>query len=269
MGRSLERCWPRGARGLAAAFVALWTVVVSLVAQAPDTPPGVDALLGYTKDYAAKAGAGQPRHRLNAEQYRLLRRQRSMTNADIARLSPTVLQRALRRARLGDLPAQRATFRLLQEVNEKGQIPADAITRAVSTLEGLRRNAPGAAAEAGARRRNRLNPRRLVSPAPAPAAAPGAGGTLVHGTWAWLGPGNIGGRTRSIVIDPANPKRIWAGSVGGGIWLSEDGGGQFLPADDLMACLAVSCIATDPADSPRRSTPGRASRSPRSRGTRG
>ena len=38
--------------------------------------------------------------------------------------------------------------------------------------------------------------------------------------WAWLGPQNVGGRTRSLVIDPHHPDRIWAGSVGGGLWVN-------------------------------------------------
>ncbi|MBK9233210.1 MAG: hypothetical protein IPO15_20795 [Anaerolineae bacterium] len=38
------------------------------------------------------------------------------------------------------------------------------------------------------------------------------------------GPGNIGGRVRSIVISPANPALMWAGSVSGGIWRSTNGG---------------------------------------------
>jgi|GEM_PF-1108778 len=38
--------------------------------------------------------------------------------------------------------------------------------------------------------------------------------------WLERGPTNIGGRTRTIMIDPNDPtgKTIWAGSVGGGLW---------------------------------------------------
>ena len=42
--------------------------------------------------------------------------------------------------------------------------------------------------------------------------------------WEELGPNNIGGRTRAILIDPTNPKICYAGSVGGGIWKSTTGG---------------------------------------------
>src|SRR5947209_10636084 len=35
--------------------------------------------------------------------------------------------------------------------------------------------------------------------------------------WQEIGPDNIGGRVRSIAIDPTNASRIFAGSAGGGI----------------------------------------------------
>ncbi len=69
------------------------------------------------------------------------------------------------------------------------------------------------------------------------------------GAWAWLGPGNIGGRIRSIVIDPANANRMWVGSVSGGIWFSTNAGGSWLPVNDFMANLAVSTIVIDPTNS--------------------
>ena len=39
-------------------------------------------------------------------------------------------------------------------------------------------------------------------------------------TWQERGPTNVGGRTRTIMIDPNDPtkKTIWAGSVSGGLW---------------------------------------------------
>jgi len=67
--------------------------------------------------------------------------------------------------------------------------------------------------------------------------------------WVELGPWAIGGRTRAIAIDPKNPKRMWLGSVGGGVWLTTDGGQTFAPVDDLMSNLVVSTVVIDPADS--------------------
>jgi photosystem II stability/assembly factor-like uncharacterized protein len=44
--------------------------------------------------------------------------------------------------------------------------------------------------------------------------------------WVERGPGNIGGRTRGLIVDPADASgNTWfAGSAGGGIWLTSDGG---------------------------------------------
>src|SRR6185503_18287195 len=44
------------------------------------------------------------------------------------------------------------------------------------------------------------------------------------GTWQSLGPGNVGGRTRSLLIDPVNPDVMYAAAVAGGIWKTTNGG---------------------------------------------
>jgi photosystem II stability/assembly factor-like uncharacterized protein len=73
-----------------------------------------------------------------------------------------------------------------------------------------------------------------------PASAPGA--------WEWLGPGNIGGRTRAIVIDPTNTQVLYAAGVTGGVWKSTNGGARWTPLTDLLPNLTVSCLAMDPRD---------------------
>jgi len=67
-------------------------------------------------------------------------------------------------------------------------------------------------------------------------------------TWEEVGPGNIGGRTRSIVIDPLNPDTMYAGGVAGGIWKSTDAGASWIATDDLMLNLKVCALAIDPTD---------------------
>ena len=42
--------------------------------------------------------------------------------------------------------------------------------------------------------------------------------------WEWLGPGNIGGRIRAILIHPTSTSTIWIGGVAGGIYKSTNGG---------------------------------------------
>ncbi len=64
--------------------------------------------------------------------------------------------------------------------------------------------------------------------------------------WTWKGPGNIGGRTRSLVIHPTQTSRMWAGSVGGGIWYTSNSGTSWAPVNDFMSNLAVSTLIIDP-----------------------
>src|SRR5690606_22732052 len=59
---------------------------------------------------------------------------------------------------------------------------------------------------------------------------------------------NVGGRTRSLLIDPTDPSTMWAGAVGGGIWVSHDRGGTWQPIDDRMSRLSIACLAMDPND---------------------
>lgn len=60
---------------------------------------------------------------------------------------------------------------------------------------------------------------RSLPGAPVPAAS----------KWQSAGPVNIGGRTTSIVCDPAAPERILAGTAGGGVWRSLDAGRSWKP----------------------------------------
>lgn len=66
--------------------------------------------------------------------------------------------------------------------------------------------------------------------------------------WREIGPGNIGGRTRTLAIDPRDGDVLYAGGVSGGIWKSLDGGASWRATDDLMLNLSVSTLALDPVD---------------------
>lgn len=65
-------------------------------------------------------------------------------------------------------------------------------------------------------------------------------------TWTSLGPGNIGGRVRAIVVSPTDPNTVYIGSVSGGIWKTTDGGSSWFPLDDQMNNLAVCSMVMDP-----------------------
>lgn len=62
-------------------------------------------------------------------------------------------------------------------------------------------------------------------------------------TWQEKGPGNVGGRTRSIVVHPDDPNTWWAGAVGGGIWFTNDSGENWVCQSDDLPVLSVCTIA--------------------------
>ena len=66
--------------------------------------------------------------------------------------------------------------------------------------------------------------------------------------WTPLGPGNIGGRTRVLQIDPRHPDRMLTGGVSGGIWKTDDAGASWRPVGDELANLAVNSMAMSPAN---------------------
>ena len=82
----------------------------------------------------------------------------------------------------------------------------------------------------------------------APSQGKAAPELLFGGAWTPLGPGNIGGRTRALLINPANPNMVYAAGASGGIWRSSDGGLNWLALGDIMANLAVCTLVMDPAN---------------------
>lgn len=77
-----------------------------------------------------------------------------------------------------------------------------------------------------------------------------ASGTIADalGTWAPLGPGNVGGRTRAILIHPTNPSIMLTAGVAGGVWKSTDGGNTWIPKGDLLVNIAINSMIFDPRD---------------------
>ena len=61
-----------------------------------------------------------------------------------------------------------------------------------------------------------------------------------------IGPYNVGGRTRSILIDYNNENRVLAGGVSGGLWYSNNGGSAWSAADDNAVTLSVTSITQSP-----------------------
>ncbi|HKQ76041.1 MAG TPA: hypothetical protein VJ810_20270, partial [Blastocatellia bacterium] len=67
-------------------------------------------------------------------------------------------------------------------------------------------------------------------------------------TWTPLGPGNIGGRTRAILINPQNANMMYAAGVSGGVWKTTNGGQSWTPISDLIGNITVSSMAMAPGD---------------------
>ena len=68
---------------------------------------------------------------------------------------------------------------------------------------------------------------------------------LTSSGWKHRGPFYIGGRTRAIGIDVANTNRILAGSVSGGMWLSQDAGKSWHAAQNTNELRTATCLIQD------------------------
>ncbi len=68
--------------------------------------------------------------------------------------------------------------------------------------------------------------------------------------WVQRGPGNIGGRTRSIIVDPSDPngKTWFAGAVSGGIWKTTDGGNSWQIISPDLPNLAIASLCMAPSN---------------------
>lgn len=69
--------------------------------------------------------------------------------------------------------------------------------------------------------------------------------------WIERGPNNYAGRTRAIMFDPndATAKKVWAGSIGGGLWVNNDVtklNSTWTPVNDFLPNIAISTLAYDP-----------------------
>lgn len=78
-----------------------------------------------------------------------------------------------------------------------------------------------------------------------------ATGKIVNEPWIERGPYSVGGRTRAIMYDPNDPtgKRVFAGSVSGGLWVNQDPSvdtNEWQPLSTFWANTSISSITYDP-----------------------
>ncbi len=123
--------------------------------------------------------------------------------------------RAIRRQLKHDQPLAAAQQRFQARLSADGTVPANALMNAKDQRDHL-----------------------LTNPVDGAGISPDA--------WTWIGPGNIGGRLRAIIIHPTNHDTMWVGSASGGVWKTTNGGASWFPLDDFMASLSVGCMAIDP-----------------------
>jgi hypothetical protein len=76
-------------------------------------------------------------------------------------------------------------------------------------------------------------------------------GGIPNVTWQERGPGNVGGRTRTLLFDPndATHKKVWAGSPAGGLWYTNDitdASAGWTPVSETWESLVVTALAADP-----------------------
>ena len=83
-------------------------------------------------------------------------------------------------------------------------------------------------------------------------ATPGSplplGNPVPLGSWTPLGPGNLGGRTRAIVLNPKNPSTLYAAAETGGVWKSTDAGASWNPVADLTPNIYANTMVMDQAN---------------------
>jgi len=123
--------------------------------------------------------------------------------------------KAIRRQLKHDQPLAAAKQRYQSRLSEDGAVPANALMAAKAQRDHL-----------------------LTNPIDGAGISPDA--------WTWIGPGNIGGRLRAIIVHPTTPDTMWVGSASGGVWKTTNGGAAWFPLDDFMASLSVGCMAIDP-----------------------
>ena len=132
-----------------------------------------------------------------------------------------------------DKPEEWARFRRLQQADENGMVDPNGAVNAVAARRSMVRAGalPGLGGHAAPRDG---------------AFRPMAAG-IDRGTWSWIGPGNVGGRVLALSVDPTDGAKILAGSAGGGIWSTDNGGGSWQPVGEFPGSMAVSTLARSPA----------------------
>ena len=174
---------------------------------------------------------------LTVQQIHTIESSLGWTDADLLAMSPVQLQTiAFDLDHPGiDKHLEALKFRALKMMDEHGKIPPAGLLHALE-------------------QRRHMTDDGDLQPLPPGSNGPGTNtsspGPFTAGIgtngWTWLGPGNIGGRVRSILVHPTLTNILWCGGVDGGVWKTTNSGAAWFPLNDFMPNLAVSCLAMDP-----------------------
>lgn len=210
-------------------FAAIFLVVVALglgswfILQPTPTPP-ITSQTGATypcNNQQMTSAQIATFRKITVAQLTLLDTQRGLKPDEVCNLTEARLTRALYRVDNPppDGPEEYGEWWAERQKDEKGAIPFDGYAKASAQIQRM----------------------------PKISAAPGKNVAGVSPTsWQWLGPGNIGGRVRALVIHPTQPNTMFAGAAAGGVWKTTDGGASWQPLNDFLSNLAVSSLALDP-----------------------
>src|SRR5260370_1282235 len=165
-------------------------------------------------------------------QLRQIMLRRGLSGVMLKALPSAVVRRTLARLQYHDLPRAREDFRRAPSLDTSGQIVPQAMHQALQQDETFAKR------QSQARVAGVPTGPTSTEGTPPPTARLNA----AHTGWTSLGPGNIGGRIRSIVVDPKNSAPLWGGSVGGGVWGTPDGGANRQRGDGPRANRALSCM---------------------------
>jgi hypothetical protein len=152
-----------------------------------------------------------------------------------------------RAIRTFDDPDAAAAFFAARRAASNGSVdPRERYRTALDRMERMPRySTPGGRRLPSLRDAGSTRPPRTW-PAASGAVASRAAATL--GVWTPLGPGNVGGRTRVLRIDPQDTNRMYAGGVSGGVWKTDDAGASWRPIGDSLANVAINAMAMSPRD---------------------
>jgi photosystem II stability/assembly factor-like uncharacterized protein len=79
-------------------------------------------------------------------------------------------------------------------------------------------------------------------------APTGKGGLQQTYEWRNAGPFNVGGRLLTVAVNPKNPRTIFIGAAGGGIWRTYDEGLSWHSVSDELPTQAMGAIVIHPVD---------------------